>query len=204
VEDVKVPYFSSALFDIRLTPIELHRAVSDLLDRKRRSNMFCPRTAQGLQDDVCQLFEWYAEGNGPLADVQREKVSRLKKLLERLATVVHEVLKLPKRPFVPHEHCDPILHAALSPAAVYGVEFQQICFGTSLLIIIADDPSWGGGIEVGWCVDRKIPCIILRKGKVSRLLLGIPTLQADIVYQDEDELIELVRSWLLTNIAILV
>ena len=128
---------------------------------------------------------------GPLTELTPAEQLSAKQLYVRLADVCQEAMGL--RGFVPHEHCDPALHANLSPSEVDFIERAQICKKTKLLVVVAIAPSWGGGIEVEIANHAGVPGVLLHpEGKrVSRLLRGNPTLARDpIVYKTIDDAAE--------------
>jgi len=97
------------------------------------------------------------------------------------------------RGFVPHEHFDPIKHANYTPSDVDGAERRQVCENTSIVIVVALAPSWGGGIEVEMANRSGVPVIILCKKEqlekrlVSRLLRGNPAVRQVIAFQTEED-----------------
>jgi len=122
---------------------------------------------------------------------------------EFYATLADDIANFPDvspwRPFVPHEHYDPILHANFTPQQVYRGESAQVCNNTSLLVVVAVAPSWGGGIEVGWAIHSGIPVLILwRNGtKLSRLFQGVPVVSGVIRYDSKREARKETIRWLI-------
>ncbi len=96
------------------------------------------------------------------------------------------------RPFVPHEHYDPIRHAHFTPVQVDEAERNQVCNKTWLLVVVAVAPSWGGGIEVEWAHQNNIRVVILWQDgmKLSRLLRGNPAIDKVLNYAMEEEALE--------------
>ncbi len=131
---------------------------------------------------------------GPLTELPEDVQPLVKRLYSNLGNVCERVLGV--RAFVPHEHCDPIKHANLLPEDVDAVERPQVCEKTSVLIVLAIAPSWGGGIEVEMAYRSNVPVFLLiPAGKcVSRLLRGNPgiTISAEYV-DDEDAVAQLER-----------
>jgi hypothetical protein len=138
---------------------------------------------------------------GPLTELPYELKGPTRKFYESLADVCQE--ETGKRAFVPHEHYDPIKHANFSITEVYQGEKKQVCEKTSLLIVVAIAPSWGGGIEVGMADANNIPIIILHPTDkiVSRLLLGIPSIICRVVYDSQENALYVLRNMLRGEIA---
>mgnify|MGYP001600443790 CR=1 FL=1 len=116
---------------------------------------------------------------GPLTELPAERKLWAKRFYAKLADVCKETTG--KRAFVPHEHYDPQIHAKFTPQEVDCAERKQVCEKTSVLIVVAIAPSWGGGIEVEMAHRSGVPIIIIcERGKImlkkiSRLLLGNPS-----------------------------
>lgn len=114
-----------------------------------------------------------------LTELPEETRDAAKAFYSQIADGLGEVLS--QRPWVPHEHFDPIAHAHFTPDEVKQKEKHIVCEETGFLMLVALEPTWGGGIEVGWAEDRGIPIFTLVPGeklkqrKVSRLLLGCST-----------------------------
>lgn len=128
---------------------------------------------------------------GPLTELSPTEQESVKLFYQRIADVCEKILKV--RAFVPHEHYDPIKHASFTPQDVDNAERHQVCDLTSLLIVAAIAPSWGGGIEVEMANQNKVPVIILCEKekldnrKVSRLLRGNPAVTDILTYTNEQE-----------------
>ena len=134
---------------------------------------------------------------GPLTELDSEIIPTVKRLYEIIADVCLEVTGI--RAFVPHEHYDPKKNANFTPQEVDGAERDQVCNKTSLLIVIAIAPSWGGGIEVEMANTSNVPVIILcekeklEAKKISRLLRGNPAVKKVITYKTQKDAILSVR-----------
>ena len=131
---------------------------------------------------------------GPLTELSEQEQKSVKSFYSRIADVCEGAAG--KRAFVPHEHFDPIKHPSFLPAEVDRVERNQVCNLTSVLIVVAIAPSWGGGIEVEMANNNKIPVIILhQKGKgISRLLRGNPAVAEIVAYGSEEEALNLLKN----------
>lgn len=107
-----------------------------------------------------------------------------------------EIYGSEQRGFVPHEHYDPQKHKDFTPAQVDAAERRQVTQNTSLVIVIALEPSWGGGIEVEMARSAGVPIILIcEKAKlearlISRLLRGNPAVQEVIEFEDFDDAIQ--------------
>jgi hypothetical protein len=136
---------------------------------------------------------------GPLTELSSAEANHAKGFYCKIADVCQEIMGV--RAFVPHEHCDPIVHAGLSPFEVDKIERRQICELTSVVIIVALAPSWGGGIEVEMANSCGIPVIVLHgeNKKVSRLLRGNPAVKDIICYFSDQEALDELRITLATR-----
>ncbi|MBI4101337.1 MAG: hypothetical protein HY443_00025 [Candidatus Nealsonbacteria bacterium] len=135
---------------------------------------------------------------GPLTELSAEEQARAKAFYVQLADVCQETTGV--RAFVPHEHYDPVLHANFTPSQVDEAERRQVCEGSSLLLVVALAPSWGGGIEVEMANRSGVPVIVLceqeklDQRRISRLLRGNPAVRKIISYRDPAEALEKLRS----------
>jgi hypothetical protein len=141
---------------------------------------------------------------GPLTELAPADQVRVKLTYQRVADVGQDVLGV--RGFVPHEHYDPIRHATATPQDVDNAERDQVCNRTSCLVVIAEAPSWGGGIEVEMANSSGIPVLIfaeqakLEARLISRLLRGNPAVRAVRTYTSEAELLQAVAEELRTAV----
>jgi hypothetical protein len=131
---------------------------------------------------------------GPLTELSSSQQKSVKLFYQRIADVCEKINGA--RAFVPHEHYDPIKHISFTPQDVYNAEKHQVADLTSLLIVVAIAPSWGGGMEVEIANQNKVPIIILcekeklENRKVSRCLRGSPALIDILTYTTEQEALE--------------
>lgn len=131
---------------------------------------------------------------GPLTELLPEEQQQVKSFYGKLADACKEVTGV--RGFVPHERYDPILHAQYTPAQVDEGERKQVCENTSLVLVVAIAPSWGGGIEVEMANRSGVPVMVLcekqklEQRKISRLLRGNPAVVSIISYESEGDAIE--------------
>jgi len=104
------------------------------------------------------------------------------------------------RAFVPHEHFDPIRHRNFTPADVDRAERVQVCKKTTFLVVVAVEPTWGGGIEVEMAYRSDVPVLLLcpreklEARRVSRLLRGNPAVVHTIAYDDDTDALAQLRS----------
>ena len=130
---------------------------------------------------------------GPLTELGARQEAA-KRFYERLADACYEILGV--RAFVPHEHYDPVKHAHYTPSQVDEAERKQVREETSLLVVVALAPSWGGGVEVEMANTFGVPAILLceqerlDRREVSRLLQGNPAFVDRIAYHDEEDALE--------------
>lgn len=128
---------------------------------------------------------------GPLTELKSDQREAVKKFYERLADVYESITGI--RAFVPHEHYDPVMHAQFTPQEIDLAERWQVMMKTSLLIAVAIEPTWGGGIEVEMANRSGVPAVVvcpeekLHERKISRLLRGNPTVSRIIAYSSHDD-----------------
>lgn len=136
----------------------------------------------------------------PLTELAPDKQEAAKLFFKNIADICKDILGF--RAFVPHEHFDPIKHAQFTPQDVDNAERHQVCDLTSLLIVVAIAPSWGGGIEVEMANQNNVPVIILcdkeklKNKKISRLLRGNPAVNEIIPYTNKSEALTKLQSFL--------
>ena len=138
---------------------------------------------------------------GPLTDLSLAMQAPTKTFYVSIADALEKV-HAGHRPFVPHEHCDPLLHASLTPNDVYAIEAEQVTRRTSVLVVVPVAPSWGGGMEVMMAHYSQVPIVVLRQIdlKVSRLLLGCPSIKMVITYDQCDEGVRMLANWYRKNL----
>ncbi len=128
---------------------------------------------------------------GPLTELPAGEQSPAKEFYKEIADVCAETLGV--RAFVPHEHYDPVVNPDFTPKQVDEAERRQVCQRTSVLIVVAIAPSWGGGIEVEMARQSNVPIIILcekeklEQRKISRLLRGNPGVKMIIPYSSRKQ-----------------
>ncbi len=124
---------------------------------------------------------------GPLTDLPWYRRGSARKFYQDIAGLCERVIY--KRAFVPHKHFDPITQPKFTPQQVDAAERKQIKEKTSVLIVVALAPSWGGGIEVEMANRYGLPIIILQKKRkrTSRLLRGNPAVTEIICYRNKKD-----------------
>ena len=138
---------------------------------------------------------------GALTELPKEIRKKLEPMYRELADVCEKVLGM--RAFVPHEHFGPIKHANYTPAEVDRNERRQVTRCTSLLIVVTEEPSWGGGIEVEMANQADIPIVLLcprdklEAKKVSRLVRGNPGIIHEASYVSLKQVPEILRESLI-------
>jgi hypothetical protein len=137
---------------------------------------------------------------GPLTELPVVAHAGVKKFYSAIGDLVEEVTSV--RAFVPHEHYDPVAHAHFAPEEIDIAERKQICESTSLLIVVAIEPTWGGGIEVEMANQSRVPVLILapreklEARKISRLLRGNPAVIGIMPYSSYAEGLIALEQWL--------
>lgn len=139
---------------------------------------------------------------GPLTELDPSDQEAVKSLYSQIGDRVAEVTGL--RAFVPHEHYDPVAAAHFTPQEVYAAESRQILDQTSALLVIAIEPTWGGGVEVGLCNLAKdhriadVPVVVFAPSEklearpclISRMLRGGPAVRAVRGYITGNDLLD--------------
>lgn len=134
---------------------------------------------------------------GPLTELSPKRQIRIKDFYKAIADLFEAGTGV--RAFVPHEHYDPVKHANYTPGEVDAAEREQVCHNTSLLVVVAIAPSWGGGIEVEMANRNNVPVVILctrkklKARKISRLLRGNPAVVQIITYDSQVRAIKKLR-----------
>lgn len=129
---------------------------------------------------------------GPLTELDPSIQQQVKNFYSTVGDVCEDILGV--RAFVLHEYFDPILHAHFTPRQVDEAERDRVCFKTNVLIVVAIEPTWGGGIEVEMANCHHVPILLLKPPKrVSRLLLGNPAIKQIVEYHDFEEALVILR-----------
>ncbi|OGG44202.1 hypothetical protein A2841_04175 [Candidatus Kaiserbacteria bacterium RIFCSPHIGHO2_01_FULL_48_10] len=140
---------------------------------------------------------------GPLTELPPKNRRKAKRFYESLAGAFWDVTGTSA--FVPHQHFDPVKHSRFTPVEVDAVERKRVCECTSLLVVAAIAPSWGGGIEVEMARESNVPVVILCRqkklgdGRVSRLLRGNPAVIQILSSGSDRAIVDEFRDWLRKN-----
>ncbi len=135
--------------------------------------------------------------SGPLTELPAHiTLEYVQQFYVRVAGVVERVLGI--RGFVPHEHFDPATMPDVTPQEIYETESDMIMYHTSVLIVCALAPSWGGGGECQLANNCGIPLVILKRKdqRFTRYVLGMPMVKKVIEYENEDEAMVLLTQYL--------
>lgn len=119
-----------------------------------------------------------------------EKLTETKAFYESIAMLCEEA---GFQAYVPHLVTDPVTHPKVTPESVFETDKRQVG-QADLVIAYVGFPSLGVGMELAYSEASSTPIILLyEKGKeVSRFPRGIPTVIAEIQFQDpSDALIKL-------------
>jgi len=137
---------------------------------------------------------------GALTELAEDIQAEVKKFYVDIADVCLEVIGV--RGFVPHEHFDPIKHRDFTPPQVDASEREQVTKKSSFLIVVAIEPTWGGGIEVEMANNNGVPIILLcpkdklDQRRISRLLRGNPAIHQIITYENFEGALTALREFL--------
>lgn len=126
---------------------------------------------------------------GPLTELPADIGIKARAIYIAIANMTEEIFGV--RAFVPHEHFDPLSSPATSQE-VYNTESERIKHKTSLVIVVAIAPSWGGGGEIQLANEYGVPIIICKPiGKsISKYILGMSMVNETIIeYDDASDLI---------------
>ena len=138
---------------------------------------------------------------GPLTELLPEEQGRIKRFYARIADLFEELTGV--RAFVPHEHYDPVVNPNPTPAQVDAAERKQVCENSSMLVVVAEAPSWGGGIEVEMARTNGVPVVLLcdreklAQRKISRLLRGNPAVVKILEHDNEEDALSQLRDYLM-------
>ncbi|OGZ72416.1 MAG: hypothetical protein A2908_03190 [Candidatus Staskawiczbacteria bacterium RIFCSPLOWO2_01_FULL_38_12b] len=142
-----------------------------------------------------------------LTGLPRKDHPRIKGFYAKIADACQE--KTGVRPYVPHEHSDPVLNKDLTPPQVYNLDENQVQNKTSVLIVVfIPDPrqddeeierypfgSCGVGMEIQMAREKRVPIIFLFPiGHIlSRLPGGVPGLEKILYYENQDHALQMIK-----------
>ncbi|MGL4497692.1 MAG: hypothetical protein ACRCU2_01400 [Planktothrix sp.] len=123
-----------------------------------------------------------------------EAPETVKKFYEAIGSLGNQ-LGLPT--YVPHLNTDPIQNPDITPREVFEMDKTQV-LNSDLVIAYLGSPSFGVGMELAYAEMHNIPIILLyERGKnISRFPRGIPTVIAEIQFNDYEEALEQLEHFL--------
>jgi transcriptional regulator with XRE-family HTH domain len=91
--------------------------------------------------------------------------------------------------YEPRKRADPVLHADVASQDVYAWDKQRV-LSSDLLIHLCHKPSTGAGEELEFAHAALLPIILIYPSdlKVSRMVLGIPSLVIQVAYSNIENL----------------
>lgn len=136
---------------------------------------------------------------GPIRELDEKSKAQIFDFYEKIAIMCKDAIGA--APFVPHMLFNP--NSDFSPQEIDKVERDQVCQRTSLLIVVAVAPSWGGGIEIEMSHQSNVPVVILRpNGKdLSRLMRGNPAVRKIIDFDNHQDAIDKLEKWIKMELA---
>ncbi len=131
--------------------------------------------------------------SGALTDVKNPLET--KALYEKIGSVCEEI---GFQPYVPHLHTDPVNNPDITPREVFDKDKHQVSI-SDLVIAYLGSLSFGVGMELAYAESNKIPIILLYEtGKlISRFPRGIPTVIAEIQFNDCEDALNQLKTVLL-------
>ena len=111
---------------------------------------------------------------------------------EAITWVSHDIAQIAKQydvyVYQPRLATDPVLHAEVSPSAVYVLDRRRVA-SADLLIFLANKPSFGAGQEIEIAASYNKPTLIVaREGtKISRMVLGSFANLLNVIYYAKPE-----------------
>lgn len=130
--------------------------------------------------------------SGPLTGIANPE--RVKNFYEAIGSLGNQ-LGLPT--YVPHLNTDPIQNPDITPREVFEMDKTQV-LNSDLVIAYLGSPSFGVGMELAYAEMHNIPIILLyERGKnISRFPRGIPTVVAEIQFNDYEEALDKLQHFL--------
>ena len=131
--------------------------------------------------------------SGALTDVKNP--IETKALYEKIGLVCEEI---GLQAYVPHLHTDPVNNPDITPREVFDKDKHQVSI-SDLVIAYLGSLSFGVGMELAYAENNKIPIILLYEtGKrISRFPRGIPTVIAEIQFNDYEDALNQLKEVLL-------
>jgi len=99
--------------------------------------------------------------------------------------------------YIPHKHTDPDKNPDATPKEVYDTD-KKVVEESCLVILCANNPSFGTGMEAEIASAAGIPILVLAREdvRVSRMILGAPSVREVVRYETEHEALEVVFKFL--------
>jgi hypothetical protein len=131
---------------------------------------------------------------GALTNLNGDEADQIKAMYEQIGQLCSE---MGLKPYIPHQHTDPIRHALITPREVYLTDRDRVA-RSAVVIALADRPSLGVGIELEVAACHGVEVILLyRLGvPVSRMALGNPAIVGVIAYSEWSQALAQLRSLL--------
>ncbi|MTJ07271.1 XRE family transcriptional regulator [Anabaena sp. UHCC 0204] len=131
--------------------------------------------------------------SGALTDVENPIES--KGFYEKIGLICEEI---GLQGYVPHLHTDPVNNPDITPYEVFEQDKHQVSI-SDLVIAYLGSLSFGVGMELAYAENNKIPIILLYEtGKrISRFPRGIPTVIAEIQFNDYEDALNQLKNVLL-------
>ncbi|HSN75416.1 MAG TPA: nucleoside 2-deoxyribosyltransferase [Anaerolineae bacterium] len=135
--------------------------------------------------------------SGPLTSIDISTAHRLKQLYVAIGDLCW---KSGYEAYVPHTNgTDPIANPQTSPSQVFRIDKEKVQ-SSDLLIAYVNIPSLGVGMELAYAESCSIPIILLyeRGARISRFVLGIPSIVAIVEFADFDDALRQIENQLVS------
>jgi transcriptional regulator with XRE-family HTH domain len=173
----------------------LSRNVVPLQPGRNEQEQSFPLTGSSPQADENQLSLFHPSPSplplkAYLACALSNVAETERQLLFKISEIVSEICKdAGIELYEPRQHTDPKLHAEASSTSVYETDTSRV-LNSDLLIHLCHQPSTGAGEELEIARAALLPIILIYPDhlKVSRMILGIPSLIIQIAYKEIDDL----------------
>jgi transcriptional regulator with XRE-family HTH domain len=119
-----------------------------------------------------------------LTEVERSNIFRISDIISNVCNENGIVL------YQPRHATDPKLHVGVSASAVYEQDKGHV-LESDVIIHLGHHPSTGAGEELEFARSALLPIILVYPDttKISRMILGIPSLIIQIAYKNIDDLV---------------
>ena len=136
--------------------------------------------------------------SGGLSDLPADVRPKFIRFYEDIGKVVES---LGLTAYIPHLNTDPIRHKDVTPEQVDLIDRTAVTY-SKLVIAVADNPALGVGIEVEMANHAAKPVVLvfhrdlMDQRRISRLVRGNPAVIQEIVYNEFEEALVLIESFL--------